>query len=337
MAQISTSDLTFESLCFYTTYILLGIVPLFFNTLVLTVITRIKKLRNNRWLMLIVALILSDTSLSTGYVIKSVITIEQLLNVDNRSIAINKYSSSQCVGWSIPIVFGYISNQLLTLSIAVDRAIAITKPNYYRLNADRIVKGIMLISAFFALSFVISSFLGIPQNDVVYFCTFTTGLLPNFKTAFYGTAHVTSMALVSVYIYLLFITRLRIRLLRKQQQTGDLTSDKSNDLERQILVAKKISPLIIVYCITSLPGFSGLDILPRILVYITTTSNITRSLMASQLLISINTCINSALYTWTNDEIRDKLKMGLLRIKNWFRFRNKVNDPITWTVPSTFS
>lgn len=301
MDHPSSESFVKEQIYFYGVYIVLGVVPLFSNFAVLLAVTTTKKLQSNRWLLLTAALIISDSILSVGYIIKSVIAMEQLVHVNNKSMSITKYSSFDCVSWGTVLVAGSISDQLLTLSIAIDRAIAMSNALFYRRHSDKMIKIILLITFCATVSFVIGSFIGVSNEDTVFQCTFTTGQTNSFKSMYYASAHVTSLTLVSVYAYLLVLLKLRGRQLKTF--STEANSIKMIELSRQIEITKKISPIIIFYCLTSVPGFSGLDILPHFIVIIA-SENLRRSFLICQLFVSVNTSINSFIYVWNSTEIR---------------------------------
>lgn len=308
--QQQTASSVPEQLSFHAAYIVLGVIPLPINMFILIVNCIIRKAKWDRWVLIATALVFVNTTLSMGYLIKSIITVEQLLNVDNTSASITEYTSLRCVCWGSILIAGSIADQLLTVAIAIDRAMAITNTKFYRVNANKIVQSILTTTALVSMLFVIFSFINVTKNDTLIQCTFTSGLTATYKSVYYTTAHVTSSLLLLVNSYLLIVIKINFQKL-KQPNPWELNSVQSKELKRQIRIARKIFPLIITYCLTSVPAFSLLDILPKLVNILFSSEYMRRALMICQLLICFNACINGFLYTCNNDDIKKQLKLML--------------------------
>lgn len=300
-----------EIIGFYSVYIILGLVAILFNTVLVVAIARMKQLKRNRWLILSAALIAADTLLSVGYAIPAIVTMDEFLRVDNMSLPLAKYSSVGCVGLNSVLIFGSISDQTLTLCIAIDRAIAVGHTVWYRQHSDKLVSIMLSFTLCLAFTYVFCSFININFDSMI-LCTVTTGLNPNFQFAYYLTANFLCVAIVVIYGVVLILTRQQLKKLKLLESEGLTESVTARQLEKQIRVTKVISAIVFAYCLTSVPGYTVIDILPKFVPYITADPIRTiRTLMICQLLISLNTFLNSFLYTWRNQEIRNGVKEAI--------------------------
>lgn len=298
-----------EMISFYFVYLILGVTGLFSNIVVILAIVRIKNFRKNRWLILSVALMCADCTLSVGFTIPAALTIDQLIRIDAKSFPNAKYSSLGCVFVNAPLILGSISDQLLTTFIAFDRIVAMAFPIWYRVKADEIVKSMLMLCISATTAFLLGSFINVESDNFLSLCTMTSGQNPNFKYAYYMTANSLCILIVILYLILLAIVICQRRKLKILDHQDFYLSGKATQIYKQLKITHVISGIILFYCLTSVPGYTMLDtfriVWPEFANYPRVSIRIS---MFSQLLISLNTFVNCFIYAVRDKQIQLSIK-----------------------------
>lgn len=298
-----------EILAFYYTYSVLGISSVIVNGVLVLAIARMKRLAQNRWLILSVCLIAADTTLSLGYGITSIIVIDQYTRTsfqNNITSAVAKYTSLECVGVNFILIFGTACDQLFTVSIAIDRAVAVSQPLWYRDNADSFIKSIVALSVTLSLILSVCSFIGI-EDKMTSVCVTNSGLNPTYLAFYFPFITAISGLIVVIYVGVLVKTKRQLKQLKNTSKNHG-KDFFTRQLNKQVKITTVISAVILGYCVTSVPAYFAFNIVPLIPDVRSDYVLYVRLLLIIELLITLNTFLNTFLYTWRNQEIRAAVK-----------------------------
>lgn len=299
-----------EIIFFYFAYVFCGILSVALNIIVVGSLIVVKALQKQRWLMLSASLIVADSMLSFGYGIPSVVGIDRYLNqhiVNNVSVAVAVYTNLECMGINLWQISFTLFDQLIVLSIAIERVFALTMTMWYFENSDKLVKGLLISSGFVAIIITICSFIGVNTNAVS--CGINEGFNYYFKRFYYIFITCLCGLVVLVYSFVLCITHNEVRKLKLYQpEKSSEHNSKAKQMTKQLKITKVITLIVLAYLVTTVPAYVMTLLLIFVPTIISDSTTKIRVMLSCQLLITLNTFLNSFLYTWRNDDIRDGIR-----------------------------
>lgn len=304
-------SLSQATIIFHAVYIVLGILAVLVNSVIVTCVFRLKYLHQNQWLILPAALLAADTVLSFGYAIVAGVTIDQHIRVkqvNNVTLPAASYTALECVTANFTLILGSVLDQIIALSIAVERVIAIGFPVSYHHNSAKIIKILIISSVFIAIPISFSSFFNIQKTNVQ--CSCTEGFNISYKTFYYFLMCCLCIVAVFVYAGVLILTYFQRKRLKNLCDQGMDTTIIARRIVKQLKVTKIVTMIVAAYSLTNIPAYTTICAL--ILTVDQIISNwgivtLTSVLLCCQLLISMNTLINSFLYIWRNPALKREI------------------------------
>jgi len=299
-------------IAFHSIYVLLGILAVLINAVVIYCVRRLNSLHKNRWLILPVALLCADTLLSFGYALVAGVTIDQIIRVKpvgNITVSVAVYSNLECVSLNVGLVLGSVLDQLIALSIAIERLLAIGFPVWYHHHSHKLIKYLLLFDI--CVSVVISSlsFVNVDPTDA-FICTSVEGLNPTYRASYYVLLVIVCVLAVTVYCIVLVATWVQNRRVKRLEQDGAASSIAARRLIKQLQVTKVVTIIIAAYIVTTLPSYLLMCALQLTLVDFISKfglEELRELLLFGQLMISLNTVINSFVYIWRNPDLRKEI------------------------------
>lgn len=319
-----------EKMGFYFAFIFLGLASMAINGVVVFSIAGMKNLKQQRWLLLSATLIMADLMLSFGYTIPSVVGIDNSLNqrlIRNYSIPFATYTNLECTWVNIVQIAFSLFDLLVVLSIAIERLLALSRPVWYFEHSNKLVKSLLGFCILIALMVSAYGFIGIQNKTVT--CGLNEGLQPNFKQVYYATISCVCCLVLFFCSLVLFITWRQLRKLKLYQSELSNDDAKMKQMRKQLKITNTIAIILAAFFCTAVPSYTiivSYNFMPTI---ITDSNTRVRVMFVCQLLVVLNTFLNSFLYTWRNSEIREAVLEALHKIGT--RRRDKMTSALQMT------
>lgn len=311
---------------FHITYIIFGILAVLVNAVILSCVFRLKSLNLNRWLILPAVLLAADTLLSFGYAIGAGITLDQYVRtkqLNNVTVPAVQYKAMECILINFAQVLGSVLDQLIAVSIAVERVAAIVFPIWHHANSMKIVKYCLYLSLFTAFAVSLLSFANLGPGDNE--CTTTSGFEFSYRTFYY--LFMCCLCVLAAAIYSGVIVSSHYQQRKLTQLSPPTSTIIAWRILNELSVTKIITEMIVAYSIINLLAYITISAMILNLSEILQKWGMTAFgmvLLFCQFMITLNTPVNSFLYVRKNPIVKNEIVKLKQQIFKKFFERNVV-------------